>query len=479
MWRSIQQLIGILRCDRQGCGAEPARTARLGIETLENRTVLSANFGVDFEAAAYHEFNAPPQPRLLLYYEAPAALAGDAAEQASSSFAEDRVSFQAENGEGYAAAAFMHFGTRPPAGGRFHNTWSPWDDISADQLAGSVGGDHPEDKMIGSTGSSDKGPQLIQSLAPADNDAGANDSIQNNFASNFDPPRVPGMTTLLERIAETRRVATSPFPALIVTTTDDDSSTADVESLLATYATLAASIDNDDDSAATSHDAAFDGYAPSWGDDEGRNAYMRLLAEDQTRDGATDAGGFVELDETRVAGSDGISNLKAEAQREAIESALRSLAARRDAARATTLPENWLEQMWLSVEAAEPNEAATDRLAAEPGGMILLQPTAGDDELIVAANFSDAVKTAVEMEATIGAFQAFDVSIDDASAAIVRPAPAGERDSQQQRDEAMKDAAVEHEAASGWGILTFGAMAIASKQRLAERRRSRLSKDAK
>ena len=333
--------------------------------------------------------------------------------------------------------------------------------------------------MIGSTGSSDKGPQLIQSQAPVDNDAGPSDSIQNNFASNFDPPRVPGLSTLLERIAETRRVATSPFPALIVTTTDDDSSTADVESLLATYATLAASIDNDDDSAATSHDAAFDGYAPSWGDDEGRNAYMRLLAEDQTRDGATDAGGFVELDETRVAGSDGISNLKAEAQREAIESALRSLAARRDAARATTLPENWLEQMWLSVESAEPNEAATDRLAAEPGGMILLQPTAGDDELIVAANFSDAVKTAVEMEATIGAFQAFDVSIDDASAAIVRPAPAGERDSQQQRDEAMKDAAVEHEAASGWGILTFGAMAIASKQRLAERRQSRRSEDAK
>ena len=479
MWRSIQQLIGILRRDRQGRGAEPARTARLGIETLENRTVLSANFGVDFEAAAYYEFNAPPQPRLLLYYEAPAALADDAVEQASSSFAEDRVSFQAENGEGYATAAFMHFGTRPPAGGRFHHTWSPWDDISADQLAGSVGGDHPEDKVIGSTGSSDKGPQLIQSQAPADNDAGPSDSIQNNFASNFDPPRVPGMTTLLERIAETRRVATSPFPALIVTTTDDDSSTADVESLLATYATLATSIDNDDDSSGTSHDAAFDGYAPSWGDDEGRNAYMRLLAEDQARDAADDAGGFVELDETSVAGSDGISNLKAETQREAIESALRSLAAHRDAARATTLPENWLEQMWLAAELVEPNDATADRLAAEPGGMILLQPTAGDDELIVAANFSEAVKTAVEMEATIGAFQAFDVSIDDASAAVVRPAPAGERDSQRQGDEALKDAAVEHEAASGLGVLTFGAIAIVAKQRLAERRRSRLSGDAK
>ena len=111
--------------------------------------------------------------------------------------------------------------------------------------------------------------------------------------------------------------------------------------------------------------------------------------------------------------------------------------------------------------------------------MILLQPTAGDDELIVAANFSDAVKTAVEMEATIGAFQAFDVSIDDASATIVRPAPAGERDSRQQRDEATQDAAVEHEAASGLGVLTIGAMAIAAKRRLDDRRRSHTSEKEK
>src|SRR5690349_20558342 len=99
MWRSMQQLIGILRRDRQGHGVEGARTARLGIETLESRTVLSANFGVDLEAVAYHEFNAPPPPRILLQYEATAILAVDGSEPSSSSFAEDGGQFQAEYGE--------------------------------------------------------------------------------------------------------------------------------------------------------------------------------------------------------------------------------------------------------------------------------------------------------------------------------------------------------------------------------------------
>lgn len=477
MWRSIEQLIDRIRRGSQDCGAENVRAARLGIETLENRTVLSANFGGDLEAIAFHEFTAPPSPRVLFPYQAPTALVA-ASEHSSLAFAENREQFPAENGEAHLTVMLFRNETRSLYAGWFLNRGSQGIDWRGDGTAGSVGGFSPEDKATGSAQSSVNGPLKSQSQTPADNSAGVNGSFQSTFASSFDPPRVPGITKLLERIAETRRVATSPFPTPIVTTTADDSSTVDAESLLATYATLAASIDNGDTSA-RSHDAAFDGYAPSRDGDEGRNDYMRLLAEDQSRDAAADAGGFVELGSASVAGSDGASNLMAESQREAVESALRSLAARCDAARASTLPENWLEQMWLAAEVAEPRDATTDRLAAEPGGMILLQPTTGDDELIAAANLSEAVETAVEMEAAIGSFQAFDVSIDDASAAIVRPAPAGEWDSRPHRDEAMKDTAVDREAASGLGVLTFGAMAIAAKRRLADRQRRRCSGDAK
>jgi hypothetical protein len=475
MWRSIEQLIDRIRRGSQDRGAENACAVRLGIETLENRTVLSANFGGDVEAIAFHEFTAPPSPRVLFPYLASTALAA-ASEHSSLAFADNREQFPAENGEAHLTVMLIRIETRSPYAGWFLNRGSQGIDWRGDGTAGSVGGFSPEDKSTGSAQSSVKGPLKSQSQTPADNSAGVNGSFQSTFASSFDPPRVPGMTRLLERIAETRRVATSAFPTPIVTTTADDSSTVEAGSLLATYATLAASIDNDGFSA-KNHDAAFEAYAPSRDADAATDDYMRLLAEDQTRD-AADAGGFVELDAASVVGSDDASNLMAESQREAVESALRSLATRRDAARASTLPENWLEQTWLA-EVAEPSDATTDRLAAEPGGMILLQPTTGDDDLIVAANLSEAVETAVEMEAAIGSFQAFDVSIDEASAAIVRPAPAGERDSQQQRGDAMKDTAVDREAASGVGVLTVGAIAIAAKRRLGDRRRNRFSGDAK
>lgn len=476
MWRPIQQLIGILRRDHQGRGVEGARTARLGIETLESRTVLSANFGVDLEAVAYHEFNAPPPPRILLQYEASAILAVDGSEPSSSSFAEDRGQFQAEYGEDRPTFTHMRFENRPPDAGWFQSKWSPGDDLHGDQIAGSGSDFSPEDKVIGSSGSSDKGPQKSQSLTPADNDVGPNDGLQNTLASNFEPPRMPALTTFLERIAETRRVATSPFPATTATTTADESSTVDPESLLTTYATLAASLEGDDDASANSHDAAFDGYMPSRSADAGSDEYMRLLAEDQTHDATADAGGFVELDEASVAGRQQGSDLLADAQREAIESALHSLAARRGDAKATQLPENWLEQAWLAAETTQQNESTTDQIANEPGGMILLQPmTSGDDELIAAGDMSEIVKTAVEMEATIGAYQAFDVSVDEASAVTVKPATMRELGAKQERDSAPSDATVDRQAASGLGLLTIGAMAVAAKRRLDERRQGRAS----
>lgn len=474
MWRSIQQLIDNFRRGRHVQRAEAARTARLGIETLESRTVLSANFGVDLESVAYHEFNAPPPPRILIQYEARAAFTADGSEQAAALFTGDRTPFQSQNDEAYATFISSHAGTRPPGGVAWlHYQWSQGDGFPGEQTSSSVDGVHPEDKVIGSSGSSEKGPQMSQSQTPADNDAGPNDAFQNSFASNFAPPRIPGLATLLERIAETRRVATSPFPTPIVTATPDDSSTIDAESLLTTYATLAASLEGDDDSSATSHDAAFDDYAPSRSAVAGTDEYMRLLAEDQTHDATADAGGFIELDEASIASGKRDSNLLADAQREAIESALRSLSARRGDAQATQLPENWLEQAWLAAETTQPSEATTDQIANEPGGMILLQPMAGDgDELIAASDMSEMVHTAVEMEATIGAFQAFDVSIDEASAALVKPAGANEVGSKQERDEAPNNSTVTRQSASGLGLLAIGTMAVAAKRRLDERRRS-------
>jgi hypothetical protein len=143
--------------------------------------------------------------------------------------------------------------------------------------------------------------------------------------------------------------------------------------------------------------------------DADRDEYLQLLAEDQTRDAATETGGFVDLDETSVDGAEGLSNLAAETQREAIESALRSLAARRGDARTSHLPGNWLEQAWLSADIAQQGESNANQIADEPGGMILLQPIAdgAGDELIAAGDMSEVIKTAVEMEATIGAFQTF------------------------------------------------------------------------
>jgi hypothetical protein len=168
-----------------------------------------------------------------------------------------------------------------------------------------------------------------------------------------------------------------------------------------------------------------------------------------------------------------LSNFAAETQREAIESALRSLEARRGDARTSLLPENWLEQAWLSADVAQQSEANANQIADEPGGMILLQPMAdgAGEELIAAGDMGEVIKTAVEMEATIGAFQAFDVSIDEASAPVVKPAPTHELGVKQDRDESSNKGVVDRQAASGLGVLAVGAMALAAKRQMDDRRR--------
>ena len=470
MWRFVEQLVGKLR--GQSAGGAPPRITRLAIETLENRTVLSANVGVDLETLAYQQFTESSPPRILFNYESAATLvAGIDRELPPTFFAEDS--------RPAAAVAEMAFLVHLEMHGEFHPLEFGWGDFKPplqpnqifDLESGFADLQNPEDRQSGTTASSSKGPLRGQSQTPASGDGGIADYLQNYLGDSFDPPQFLKIITTLERVAEARHTATLPLlPPMNLPTAVDETETVDSASLLANYATLASLIG--DDSSATSHDAAFDGYETTRGDDAGREEYLRLLAEDQTNDAAADAGGFVELAETSVAGVEGLSNLAAETQREAIESALRSLAARRGDARTTQLPENWLEQAWLSAEIAQQGEANANQIADEPGGMIMLQPmtNGAGEELIAAGDMSEVIKTAVEMEATIGAFQAFDVSIDEASAAVVKPAPAHELGAKQDRKETPSGGTVDRQAASGLGVLAVGAMALAAKRQLDDRR---------
>jgi hypothetical protein len=471
MWRFVEQLVGKLRDGRSADSAAPWRSTRLAIETLENRTVLSANFGVDYEALAYHDFSELP-PRLFVDHETAVALAAAFAEDAPVAFSEDRTPTAFAEDASFVMIITFRLDNRPMDSGWGSGkpplglTWG------ADRTSTSSAMSSPEDGLLGLLGGGDKGPQRIQTPVNSNGDSG-NNNDKAALTNSFDRPQPPDLGTLLDRIVEAKHVTTSPFLAPISgTTTSEETEAADSASLLASYATLAASI-GDDDSSATNHDAAFDGYATLSDGDAGREEYLQLLAEDQTRDAAVETGGFVDLDETSVDGAGGLSNLAAETQREAIESALRSLAARRGDARTSLMPENWLEQAWLSVDVAQQGEANANQIADEPGGMILLQPMAdgAGDELIAAGDMSEVIQTAVEMEATIGAFQAFDVSIDEASAAIVKPAPAHELGAKQDRDESSNEGVVDRQAASGLGVLAVGAMALAAKRQMDDRRR--------
>lgn len=449
------------------------RSTRLSIETLENRTVLSANFGVDFESQAFREFNPPPPPRVLADYEA--------LMTAIAAFAEDaKMKAPDIAASGYVEGAFpaliieIHIerhqtnetwgGGKPPLRLRAVDDRPPQDATASSD----------EEGLLASSNSYEKGPLKSQAPPLLNSFAGAvgNSIDHDGLADLFDPPQAPNVETWLERLAEARHVATSPFVIPVNELSPDEAETVASASLLAAYATLAASID--DASPTASHDAAFAGYSTLRDEDQERQGYLQLLAEDQTGDTAeAEASGFADLNEARLQGVDELSNLAADAQRESIERALRSLAARRGNSRAALQPENWLEQAWLSADAARQGEGSVNQLADEPGGMILLQPMTADagDELIAASDVSEVIKTAVEMEATIGAFQAFDVSIDEAPASIVKPAPAGELGAKQDRDASEPAEARGQQAASGLGALAVGALAFAAKRQLNDRRR--------
>ena len=153
MWRFVEQLVGKLR--GQSAGGAPPRTTRLTIETLENRTVLSANVGVDLETLAYQQFTESPPPRILFNYESVAALVvGIDHEMPPTFFAEDS--------RPAAAVAEMAFLVHLEMHGEFHPPEFGWGDFKPplqpnqifDQEPGFADLSHPEDWQSGTTASS-------------------------------------------------------------------------------------------------------------------------------------------------------------------------------------------------------------------------------------------------------------------------------------------------------------------------------------
>lgn len=465
MLRCIEQLVSQFRIRRTSRVAARLHTTRLAIETLESRTVLSASVGLDLEALAYRDFTFSPPPRIVAFYGSSVATLPNVEAWMTPPLSEAQVAVGATGGVVYAMLTEGHRGL--PSKGRHFDAVIGGLLSNRSHLGGNVAYDAdetiPENKVSEGAGSSNSTPQLGKSTIPAVDNAGINDHAQNLLADGFNRPQLPQFPrapTLIERIVENQQTETSLLlPPMYAPTGADELDNVD-----------AALIDNDESTAIT-HDAAFEGYTSSQEDAE-REEYVRSLAENQTRDGANESHGYVDLDEASVAGGEGTSNLLGETQRETIESAIRSLAARRGNGRSTAFLDDWLQQASLSADAVQTADAIIEQIANEPGGMILLQPlTDGVDELIVAGDVHNVVQAVVEMEATMGSFQAFDVSIDEASTAMVKPAPTHEFGVKHDREETPSEGAAERRAASGFGFAALGAMALAAKRQINDRRR--------
>lgn len=471
MWRCVTQLVERFRERESTRSSGAVRSTRLAMETLEQRTVLSANFGVDYEALAYQELTAPPAPRVMSSEVAAAIFAHASSRTETPSAAGEYVPSAPAAEVSYILIVQFRSDVHAPSGaasGKAPLT-SGWNGAhgsaapTASNLEAALGG-------LGAL--STKAPQRAQAQTTPGVDATSSNAAQSALLEALDSSRPPALSTALEHWRELAQSATSPILAPIVLTTNDDQASAtSIASLLAKDATLAASfavVDN-----AASHDAAFAGYALVRDDGDATDEYVRLLAEDQSHEETVNDSGYVELDESSAVGEEGLANAAAETQRDAIESALRSLAGSREGRRATQLPSDLLEQAWAAGIANLPADSEVARAADEPGGMILLQPMTGvaGDELIAAGDMHEVLRTAVEMEATIGAYQAFDVSIDEASAAVARPASADELGVKREREESTSADGIDRQAASGLGVLAVGATALAAKRQLDDRRR--------
>lgn len=472
MRRFLKQLADAFRGPSVRDG-QVARGTQLGIETLESRTVLSADFGAvhefmeprdrfDMPPQVFAERATPPLPLMALVSQ-----------------------LEKADGEQWLPSGIEEQKLPNPGGIPFRHDAhdQAWSSIrqsielknTQDQpLSVASGQLDVENERTGGAGGGGDGRQFSRAPQEPNIDLDLRGGNDDALASTFTSLQPPTWESIVQRFIESRHVSQPPFlSAMISLTTEADLNAGDdVDSLLATYASWAAST-NANDATAVTHDAAFDDYAVTGEDDANRAAYLQILAEDQAGSRPTaETGGFVDLDEAGVVDAEKLSNLAAENQRQAIESALRTLAARRGSGRTMLQVEDLLEQAWLTAAAAKSTEATANQLAEEPGGMILLQSLSNEtgDDLFAAGSAAAIVQTTVEMEATIGAFQAFDVSVDEASAVLIKPAT-GDAGAQQDRATQKEAAAADHQTAGGFGALAIGAMALAAKRRINSRRR--------
>lgn len=452
-----------------------ARGTQLGMEALESRTVLSADFGMAHEfmeprdrfdslPQAFAERATPPMSLLI------------AVSQLERSDIEQWLTREVEGMGGPSPADLYHANRDAYAGGWLITKPSAepkptFDHLQLDASAEIDIGSGP----AGGPGAGDDRKQYAKSQQSSNFDLDLRGGNDDALASTFTSLQPPTWESIVQRFIESRHVSQPPFlsPMASLTIDADLNAGDDVDSLQATYASWAAST-NANDATTVTHDAAFNDYAVTGEEDANRAAYLQILAEDQAGSRPiAETGGFVDLDEAGVVDAEKLSNLAAENQRQAIESALRTLAARRGSGRTMLQVEDLLEQAWLTAAAAaKSTEATINQLAEEPGGMILLQslPNDSGDELFAAGSATAIVQTTVEMEATIGAFQAFDVSVDEASAVLLKPTT-GDAGAKQDRATQKEAASADHQNAGGFGALAIGAMALAAKRRINSRRR--------
>ncbi|BBO33056.1 hypothetical protein [Lacipirellula parvula] len=477
MWQRIERLMRSLRRatpDRDGASARPTR---LEIETLEQRTVLSANFVGDEDVLERLATREPP--RMDLFHDATDAPFALFAEGAPKLFVADRgvprdagdtpfLGDFAENGsaENYEEQRFSSTDRQDykgPLGLRNGGA----------AIGGNIGGGIFEDLQTGAAGADEDPPPLMMRSPGSASDERDQRSVEDNFvASTFSSLQPPPIGALVERIANARHTALLP---MVVTTGNDalegDVKASDDASLLASSMTLANST-VESRLGAAERDSAFEGYSPLSSDETESDAYLQQLAEDQMRDAsAADAGGLADAVDDDVFDSESRSNAAADKQVAAIEEALRSLAARRGDARPPSLASQ-SEYSWQPRTASKNGEAKGKPGIEDPGGMILLQTLAAADELLPGGDASQIVETAIEMEATIGVYQAFDVSVDAAPSAAIETIPAADPSQAHGGDAQQSSGATGRQASAGLGGIAVGAMILAAnRQRNAKRRR--------
>ena len=472
MRRYIRSLMRALRRGTRGSAVECARSHCLAIETLESRTVLSANFGgygEVFDFSTRHDV-----PRLNLN--------GETVEVIRAGFSADAPSLLTnaeralDGGKHAQSVGSLEFDAsrlpppdrtfrdfRPPLGARTEGTATP---VSSPSMS-------PEDYESGSMGSDKTEPLMIKSnIAPslgADRDGSEDD---NPLASTFSSLQPPRWEAFVERIAETRQLATSPFVAPTSNVADDGDGALeafDADSLLASYATLASSI-GERKISTDAQDAAFDGYSSLSDSAADYDAHLRRLAEQQAHDPTTtESTGLMDAINDNALDVEQQANSAANKQADSVEKALRTFAARRSGARSLPLIMDLSEQSRLDASTIADKEASVNRVADDPGGMILLQPLAVGDDLFAAGNAAERAETSVEMDATIGTFQAFDVSVDAAPAAIIESSSASGGPSEGR--DAQSSGPTDRQAASGLGGLAIGALAFVAKRRRTVTRR--------